>query len=326
MRNISQHITVLLRRHDCVIVPSIGAFIVDRKHASLSADGSTFTPPQRLVHFNADITHNDGLLASSIARQSRISFEQASARVSAEVALINRRLNTEGAINIAGVGTLHKGAEGKIEFIPSKLRTAILPTLQINRPAAKPSKVIEVVEQTEEKAVAVVRVPLRHRWLRAVAAIAVIFTLAFALSTPINIEQAQNASLAAPMFTAPAVEKIEPLSTPDGLELNMATPPANAAMAYAKPEPPKPAEPKPAAAQQTGRQRYVMVVASLQSMQQAQQFIAADHGGASLQVLQSGEKYRVYAVSGASHDEVRAKAAAIPGFAEKYPGAWVCQR
>jgi hypothetical protein len=325
MRNISQHITVLLRRHDCVIVPSIGAFIVDRKHASLSADGSTFTPPQRLIRFNADITHNDGLLASSIARQSRISFEQASARVSAEVALLNRRLNTEGAVNIAGVGTLHKGNEGKIEFIPAKQRSAVLPTLQINRPAAEPRKMIEVVEKTEEKSVAVVRVPLRHRWLRAVAAIAVIFTLAFALSTPINIEQAQNASLAAPMFTAPTVEKIEPLSTPDGLELNMASPPSDASMAYAKPEPPKPAEPKPAP-QPAERPRYVMVVASLQSMQQARQFIATDKGGANLQVLQSGEKYRVYAVGGATQDEVRTKAAAIPGFAEKYPGAWVCQR
>ena len=325
MRNISQHITVLLRRHDCVIVPSIGAFIADRKHATLSADGSTLTPPQRLIQFNADITHNDGLLASSIARQSRISFEQASARVSAEVALINRRLNTEGAVNITGVGTLHKGKEGKIDFIPAKSRAVQLPTLQINRPTAEPRKLIEVVEQSEERAVAVVRVPLRQRWLRAVAAIAVICTLAFALSTPINIEQAQNASLAAPTFTAPVEQKIEPLSTPDGLELNMATPPTDASMAYAKPEPPKP-EPKPEEAATQRRQPYVMVVASLVSMAQAQEFIARDKGGAHLQVLQSGEKFRVYAVSGDSHDEVRAKANSIPNFAANYPGAWVCHR
>lgn len=319
---VSHHIATLLRRHDCVIVPGVGAFVATREAAAL-ADG-VLTPPFRSISFNGALTHDDGLLASSVSRRMKISFEQARERVAAEAALMQRRLKAEGAVRVARVGTLQRMSGGRIEFAPEASWMLTLPAIR----AAKPVPAFEVVRpaapEGREKAVAVVRVPLRLRWLRVAAAAVVLVALGFALSTPIDLEQAQHASLAAPMFTPPEEPEFEIIESPAGLELNLAMPVEQSEPAPAAPEQVAPqAVPAPAAS--TRPLPYVMVVASLPSRDKAEEFIA-DQGIPSLQILQSGEKFRVYAGAGSSADEARAASMAIADFSSRFPDAWVCRR
>lgn len=306
--NFSRHISTLLRRHDCVVVPGVGAFIATHESAIVTAD--VLTPPMRIISFNSALTHDDGLLAASVSRKLKISFEQARERVAAEAALINRRLKAEGAVHFPYVGTLQI-VSGRMEFVPEANWAFTLPAIKI----AKPAPAFEVItpDNNEDKAVAVVRVPLRLRWLRTAAAAIVLAVIGFALSTPINLEQAQYASLAAPQFTPPEEPVFEPIDTPEELELNLGIAPRPIEVI----EQPVilPTKPLP----------YVIVIASLPSYNKAQEYIA-EQGISSLQILHSGERFRVYAGSGATADEARANAELIDGFSSRYPDAWACRR
>ncbi len=306
----SRHIATLLRRHDCVVVPGVGAFVATRESAAMSDD--VLTPPVRRVSFNAALTHDDGLLASSVARRMKISFEQARERVAAEAALIQRRLGAEGAVRIGRVGTLHV-VSGRLEFVPDMAWTFTMPAVRVVKPMPA-FEVIQSAEHDADKVVAVVRVPLRLRWLRTAAAAVIVAVLGFALSTPIDIEQAQYASLAAPQFTPPQEVEFEHIEAPIGLELNLGVAPREAEIAVVD-LPEEPAKPLP----------YVIVIASLPSREKAQEFID-EQGIPTLQILQSGEKFRVYAGAGATADDARANAEAIDGFSSRYPDAWACRR
>lgn len=311
---INRHIITLLRRHDCVIMPGIGAFIATRVAASFDSLTGKFNPPARILSFNPAICHDDGLLASSVSRRMKISFEQARERVEAEAELMRRRLKAEGALTIARVGTLYRCSDSRLDFRPAASWTPMFPVVNCltMHQSAPAFEVICPTPSEPEKSVAVVRVPLRMRRLRAAAAAMIIFLVGFALSTPIDLRQAQYASLAAPSFTAPEPEVFEPLPTPAGIELNIASAPADGALSTAKPEPEKP-------------KNYVVVVASLATLEQAKEFIShsAING---LQILQSGENYRVYCAAGATHEEAWSAAEAISGLRSAFPDVWVCHR
>jgi hypothetical protein len=68
-----------------------------------------------------------------------------------------------------------------------------------------------------------------------------------------------------------------------------------------------------------------MVVASLPSRELAQKFVN-QNPDVNLQILQSGERFRVYAASGATAAEAQRNAASIADFATRFPGAWACRR
>lgn len=307
----SHHIATLLRRHDCVIVPGLGAFVATDEPAAVSEE--FMTPPRRVVSFNSALTHDDGLLANSLSRRMKISFEQARERVHAESELLHRRLKAEGAVNIARVGSLQRHSGGRLEFTPELPWTLPLPAVKTVKPAPA-FEVVRPAAQTEpDKGVAVVRVPLRLRWLRVAAAAVIVGLVGFVLSTPIDIDTAQHATLAAPAFTAPAEPRVEALPEPEGMELCMALPPVDA-----------PAPAKEVAAPATDF-KYAIVVASLASREKAQEYI--DQSGIpSLQILQSGEKFRVYAGAGSTAEEARSNAERIEGFASRFPDAWACRR
>lgn len=306
--SLSQHITTLLRNHDCVILPGVGAFVAT--YVSAAIMGDQLAPPLRRIAFNSELIHDDGLLAASYSRRMKISFEQARERVAAEAALIHRRMKAEGVVNINRVGALYRRSGGRLEFVPEAAWTLSLPVVR----AAKPKPQFEVVKPVADEpdmAMAVVRVPLRLRWMRAAVAAVILLTAAFTLSTPISLENAQYASLAAPTFTAPAEELFPLLDEPIGQELKIATP-------VSAPVSAKIADDTPAVIPSP----YVVVIASLPTLEKANQYIA-QQGIDGLQVLHSGDKFRVYACGGENADDAMAHFGTL---STRYPDAWVCRR
>lgn len=309
---INRHIATLLRRHDCVIVPGIGAFVATRIDAHFDRATGRFLPPARVLSFNPAITHDDGLLADSLSRRMKISFEQARERVEAESRLMSRRLKAEGSVAIARVGSLMRRPDAGLEFIADQSWLMRLPAVICSHRTEQP--LIEVIRPVAEpsKKVAVVRVPLHVRRLRAAAAAVILCIIGFALSTPIDLERAQNATLAAPSFTAPEPPRFEPLPAPAGMELSIALAPSDGIVSARKPEPEKP---KP----------YVVIVASLPSLDQARKYIS-NSSTPGLRILQSGDKFRIYAAEGTTQEEAMANAGAIDGFRAAFPDAWICRR
>lgn len=303
---LSQHIATLLRRNDCVIVPGLGAFVATRCSAVVSSN--VMLPPRREITFNPAMTHDDGLLAESVSRRLQISFSHAREKVAADVALLHRRLHSEGTVLLPDVGMINRRSGGRLEFI-AQTPWLILPQINV----AKATPALEITQSpAEDKAVAVVRVPIKLRWLRVAAAIAIVSILGFALSTPIDIDTAHNASLAAPAFTPPELSVVEPLPVPDDVCLNLAMAPADGMVAVEKPAP-------------SDNQPYIIVIGSLPSQAKAEQFIG-EVGLDCLNIYNGGGNYRVFAAEGPTPEAARVAAEKIKGFSTRFPDAWVCRR
>ena len=68
MNHLILHIEYLLLRHDCVIVPGLGAFIATASPALIDVVKGPMLPPRRSVMVNQAVTTADGLLPNSIGR------------------------------------------------------------------------------------------------------------------------------------------------------------------------------------------------------------------------------------------------------------------
>jgi len=112
------YIGALLYQHDCVVIPGFGGFIANYTPAFINPVQNTFTPPSRQIMFNASLSHNDGLLASHIARVEGIGFDQALIRITEEVALIQKEVRSGKSVILEGLGSLRANQEDSIIFTP----------------------------------------------------------------------------------------------------------------------------------------------------------------------------------------------------------------
>lgn len=117
MDSIQLHIDYLVRRHECVILPGLGAVISSYRSARFVEETGEMLPPGREFAFNAEIKSNDGLLANSIARRRKISYDEAVTEMTAELAGISCQLKAESEVNIGNVGRLVM-EDGCIVFRP----------------------------------------------------------------------------------------------------------------------------------------------------------------------------------------------------------------
>ena len=118
MEELSLHIEYLLLRHDCVIVPGLGAFIVRRQGARIDHSQGLVYPPTREVAFNREVKTDDGLLAHSLARRNMLPYEEGREMMHRAVAEIKEHLLLEGEVTLGHVGTLVVGEESRIQFHP----------------------------------------------------------------------------------------------------------------------------------------------------------------------------------------------------------------
>lgn len=114
---LANYINDLLYRYDCVIVPNFGGFITNKIGASIS-DTHTFSPPTKQISFNANLKHNDGLLANYVASIENISFEKATTFINTVVLKWQDEIENN-AIEISAVGVLTLNEEKQIVFEPN---------------------------------------------------------------------------------------------------------------------------------------------------------------------------------------------------------------
>lgn len=133
MDTIYLHIEYLLRTHDCVIVPGIGAFIVSRRPAYFDREAGVILPPSQEISFNASIQHNDGLIANSIARRAMIDYQSALEITLDQVAEMRSRLDSRRRLDIGSIGTLTLGPEDNIIFTPDSRLIGMSATLGLHQ-------------------------------------------------------------------------------------------------------------------------------------------------------------------------------------------------
>lgn len=111
---IAKHIGELLYRYDCVIVPNFGAFLTQRKSAQIYAP--VFHAPSKAISFNEQIQHNDGLLASHIAKNEGMTYDSALAYIGQEVTTLKTSLSTDSLVIFDAIGTFSLNEEDNVQF------------------------------------------------------------------------------------------------------------------------------------------------------------------------------------------------------------------
>ena len=114
-----EHINYLLPIHNYIVIPDLGAFIMNMEDAVISDNGEVF-PPKCAITFNSEITHNDGILSSHIISKNGISYNEACNRIRESVRTIKSRLKRGEIIVCGSFGSLEMDAEGHVIFARDK--------------------------------------------------------------------------------------------------------------------------------------------------------------------------------------------------------------
>lgn len=113
------YISDLLYRYDCVTIPEFGAFLTNKVSAKVHETTNSFYPPKKVLSFNEQLQHNDGLLCNYIAEVEKIPYETAVQKVSKRVKGIKSFLVEGETLHFDSIGDLVLNSEGNIVFEPS---------------------------------------------------------------------------------------------------------------------------------------------------------------------------------------------------------------
>lgn len=99
---ITNYLIELLKDNECVIVPEFGAFISQRRSATIDYANHRFMPPYKELVFNNKLTNNDDLLLNYIMQKENITKDEALDKIqkfvnqSAAILDVNFELELEG--------------------------------------------------------------------------------------------------------------------------------------------------------------------------------------------------------------------------------------
>jgi len=112
------YLNFLLPTHNCVIIPNLGAFILNLEDSAI-LDNGEIRPPKYSITFNPEITHNDGILSSYIIKTENIHHNAASTRIKDSVKKIKSDLKSGKSIICGNIGSLID-IDDNIIFTPNR--------------------------------------------------------------------------------------------------------------------------------------------------------------------------------------------------------------
>ncbi len=108
----------LLLSHDCVVVPGFGGFLANYSPARVDKGSSTIHPPRKVLSFNKNLTHNDGLLIGALSVKLNVGYNESRTIVEEQVLSFKRRINAGQTIIFDGIGSFMGNGEGNLLFEP----------------------------------------------------------------------------------------------------------------------------------------------------------------------------------------------------------------
>lgn len=345
MNNVIRHIEYLVRRHDCVVIPSWGAFIARYRSAFFDEKSGMMYPPARELSFNPGIDHNDGLLASSIARRQQISFEKASVIVAKEIEAMKNQLKVDGELTIGKIGRFLYQEESSLMFEPSERSNASSSLCYLTPVEVRP--VIEAAREDAREAEPMRRKRSRFgrltkRVARVAASVVALVGVGLLLSTPVIFDRDDNLASVSVQPVRSVQTSILPPSASEAPALKIFIPQEKSIpvthdvvssettdcqavnVEISKSADVKPVVESSGEIRMNQADRFCLIVASLPTESQARSFIN-EHPADNLEILSRDGKYRVYAATGSTSDEAYRQRNA-GRLAERYPDAWVCRR
>ncbi len=150
--NIWSLVKSLLHRNNCVIVPNLGGFLAHQQSATIDPLSMLITPPCKHITFNAQLTLNDGLLATKIADYLKISYSDAIKIIDEEVSNFHQTLKNNSQFIIEGLGHFELNENQNLVFSPDKKANFLINSFGLeavrvnNMVSSKTTKIIPNVD------------------------------------------------------------------------------------------------------------------------------------------------------------------------------------
>lgn len=112
------YIANLLYDYDCVVVPQLGGFVTNYRCARIDEKAGMAYPPGKDIRFNRNLTKNDGLLATAVARAEGITFEAANEVIHEAVEQTLTQMQGGQQVKFNKIGVLYFDDHRNIRFEP----------------------------------------------------------------------------------------------------------------------------------------------------------------------------------------------------------------
>lgn len=109
----------LLYRYECVIVPGFGAFLTQTASVKINENTHSFYPPKKVLSFNEQLKHNDGLLANYIADVEKTPYEDAVKKIAKKTKSLKSYLLQGETLSFSNIGDVSLNKDGNLTFEPS---------------------------------------------------------------------------------------------------------------------------------------------------------------------------------------------------------------
>ena len=205
---IELYIAQLLYRYQCVTVPGFGAFLTEIQSAKLNESSNSFSPPKKMISFNANLKNNDGLLANHIALAEKTSYEYDVSAIQYEVFTWKKALEENELFSIKNVGDLHLNADKNIVFTPydqTKYLTSSFWLAPFVSPLVKREIFEKEIEAIEEKAT--IKMVPEIRTANPYLKYAAIFVLGLGIAGSVGYPMYQNQIASETILVETAVQK-----------------------------------------------------------------------------------------------------------------------
>jgi nucleoid DNA-binding protein len=120
MNPMIEFIEHLLYTHDCVIIPHFGGFVLNTQDFQLD-DEQVIHPKTKWVAFNERLQSDDGLLATSWAKEKGISQKQAFLAVHQFGQSLSAQIKTDKQFQFGNIGVFQVSKSGRLQFEPNQL-------------------------------------------------------------------------------------------------------------------------------------------------------------------------------------------------------------
>ncbi|MFV8391393.1 SPOR domain-containing protein [Flavobacterium sp. LB2P6] len=206
---IELYIAQLLYRYQCVTVPGFGAFLTEIQSARLNESTNSFSPPKKMIAFNANLKNNDGLLANHIALAEKTSYEYAVSAIQYEVFTWKKALEENELFSIKNVGDLRLNSDKNIVFTPydqTNYLTSSFGLAPFVSPLVKRAIFEKEIEAVEENAT-ITMFPEQTKIANPYLKYAAIFVLGLGLAGSVGYPMYQNQIASQTILVETAVQK-----------------------------------------------------------------------------------------------------------------------
>jgi nucleoid DNA-binding protein/cell division septation protein DedD len=118
---VSELLRQLLRTHNRVSLPGLGAFVVDLTSAGLIKGGRAMCPPSKRIVFSSAEIWNDGLLEQALAKDQGFTPEGAQKQMAAFSQKLTEQLTAGRRVEFPELGMLRMTADKEWRFIPFEI-------------------------------------------------------------------------------------------------------------------------------------------------------------------------------------------------------------